>query len=339
MNAFLSPCLPTSGRTHRHATRITCRVSSTPPRTASRRCAARAETAPKWQKQDDNYILHPDTKTTPKAVLHFIGGAFFGRDPEKVYNPLLTNLCKLNYVIVATPYSLSFNHLPIADAVSQAWRLVETDLAARYGPLPVIGLSHSFGCVLHALGSCLFDAAAPKAAHVMLAVCNRDAADAVPGLALLSRAATLPGVSTLTSVRAEAARMVKDVLPGEIGGQLAQLEDVVQEIEGGIYEFSPGRRDVEAAIGMYYPVRNTLIVRFENDHLDDSEDFVRAITRAGAEVGVASVGGGHLTAVGRVGEDLGGASVVFDVLGGNDVANVVRVVDEWIVAAIEADRL
>lgn len=131
-----------------------------------------------WIPLHGNYILHPTTK--PKSVIHFLGGAFFGAVPHILYNSLLTRLAARGHVIVATPYDLSFDYLVVADGIVRAWESIEGDLAARYGPLPVIGIGHSAGAVFHALAAALFDDAAPKAANVLISFNCRSAAEAIP---------------------------------------------------------------------------------------------------------------------------------------------------------------
>ena len=50
----------------------------------------------------------------PSAVVHFVGGAFVGASPQLAYRLLLERICSKGFVIVATPYSMSFDHLRIA---------------------------------------------------------------------------------------------------------------------------------------------------------------------------------------------------------------------------------
>lgn len=136
-----------------------------------------------WTPTYGNYILHPPSTATsikPKSVIHFLGGAFFGAVPHHLYHSFLARLCARGHVIVATPYNLSFEYLPIADGIARAWEAVEGDLAFRYGPLPVIGVGHSAGAVFHALTASLFDEAAPKAGNVFISFNCRSADDAIP---------------------------------------------------------------------------------------------------------------------------------------------------------------
>lgn len=134
----------------------------------------------RWTFVGGNYILRPPASTSPRAVLHFLGGAFFAAAPHIVYRTFLERLCSRGYVVVATPFEIGFDYLSIAADIADRWERVETDLALDYGPLPVIGVGHSAGCVFHVLSSSLFDEEAPKAANVLISFNNRKAEDAIP---------------------------------------------------------------------------------------------------------------------------------------------------------------
>lgn len=76
----------------------------------------------KWEYIHGNYILRPpsdDNKTnqTPRALIHFLGGALLGAAPQLTYRYLLERLARKGYLIVATPYQLSFDHLRSCDEI------------------------------------------------------------------------------------------------------------------------------------------------------------------------------------------------------------------------------
>lgn len=130
-----------------------------------------------------------------KAVLHFIGGAFVGAIPHTAYRTLLTRLAARGYIILATPYTLSFNYLSTLSSLLTPYGRATTALALDYGPLPVIGVGHSAGALLHLLAGALFRDDADKAANILISWNNKSAADAVP----------LPGLSSLIPAAAAAA--------------------------------------------------------------------------------------------------------------------------------------
>ena len=74
----------------------------------------------KWEYIDGNYILRPsfeDMNQQPRALLHFLGGAFLGAAPQLTYRYLLERLASRGYLIVTTPYQLSFDHLRTCDEI------------------------------------------------------------------------------------------------------------------------------------------------------------------------------------------------------------------------------
>lgn len=149
-----------------------------------------------------------------KAVLHFIGGAFVGAIPHTAYRTLLTRLAARGYIILATPYSLSFNYLSTLSSLLTPYGRATTSLALDYGPLPVIGVGHSAGALLHLLAGALFGDDSDKAANILISWNNKSAADAVP----------LPGLSSLIPAAAAAA---VDAVPAEAESALTSLVELV----------------------------------------------------------------------------------------------------------------
>ena len=75
----------------------------------------------RWEYIHGNYILRPpssdDTRQQPRALIHFLGGALLGAAPQLSYRYLLERLARRGYLIVATPYQLSFDHLKSCDEI------------------------------------------------------------------------------------------------------------------------------------------------------------------------------------------------------------------------------
>ena len=135
----------------------------------------------KWEEQDGNYILRPPDGMTPRALIHFLGGAIVGTSPDLTYRYLLERLAERGYLIVATSYNTSFDYLRICDQVISSFERVAPSLARQYGAVPVIGVGHSCGALLHLLITCLFPDT-PRAANVLISYLNRSVPDAVPFL-------------------------------------------------------------------------------------------------------------------------------------------------------------
>lgn len=59
-------------------------------------------------------MLRPPGGQAPKALLHFLGGAFVGAAPHLTYNYLLSGLAEMGFLVVATPYPLGFDYLTVS---------------------------------------------------------------------------------------------------------------------------------------------------------------------------------------------------------------------------------
>jgi hypothetical protein len=70
-----------------------------------------------WQEVEGSYVLYPPNNQPPEALVHFLGGAFVGAAPQLAYRPLLEALASRGVVVVATPFSTSFDHLRVADEI------------------------------------------------------------------------------------------------------------------------------------------------------------------------------------------------------------------------------
>ena len=104
-----------------------------------------------WLELSGNYVLLPPPAVAPRALVHFLGGAFVGAAPHLTYRHLLESLAEHGFVVVTTPYRLGFDYLTTCDSVLQRFELAAVPLAMQFGALPVIGVGHSCGALLHAL--------------------------------------------------------------------------------------------------------------------------------------------------------------------------------------------
>jgi len=102
-----------------------------------------------------------------------------GKAPHITYRYLLEKLAAEGFLIVATPYNLSFDHLATCDDVLTKFEAVAPTLAKQYGALPVVGIGHSCGALLQVLISSLFPDT-PRAANALLSFNNKPVSDAVP---------------------------------------------------------------------------------------------------------------------------------------------------------------
>jgi hypothetical protein len=132
------------------------------------------------QQAGGNWVLIPNR---PKAIVHFLGGAFLATTPRVTYRWLLENLANAGYAVIATPFINTFEHLAIAQSVLNSFENCVEGLQAnkslkRY--LPVYGLGHSMGCKLHLLIGSIF--AVERAGNILISFNNFSAREAVPGL-------------------------------------------------------------------------------------------------------------------------------------------------------------
>ena len=126
-------------------------------------------------------MLAPPVGVKPRALVHFIGGAFVGASPQLTYRLFLEALVDTgDCVIVATPFTIGFEHLRIADEAQFVF-----DKAFRgLGPgvtngLPVFGVGHSMGALMHMIIGSRY-ALTDRTANVMISFNNKPATDAVP---------------------------------------------------------------------------------------------------------------------------------------------------------------
>lgn len=131
-----------------------------------------------WVNKADNMVLFP-TNNKPKAVIHFLGGAFFGSLPHIFYRSFLESLAKEGYIIVATPFRLQMDYMAVCDEVIRRFDVVASELAREFGPLVVVGVGHSLGAVLQTLITSLFPET-PRAINILISFNSRSAIDSVP---------------------------------------------------------------------------------------------------------------------------------------------------------------
>ena len=316
--------------------------------------------------------MPPPRSRPSKGVVHFVGGAFAGASPALGYGLLLSLLADGGYTVIATPFAVSFRHAEAAAKVSASFQAAVKELSGGSDngvglyswavrdevtgrPLPVHGVGHSMGSLLHLLSCSLSLSGANdnRASNVLMAFNNRPVGDAVPvsrgalqrgaraALDFSSAAAAalgnasgsavsspLPSLSSKSlfdgalgalaaaGVRVpEAARAaLADAAPAidqlgsvafEMAGPSASAEDAAAAAagaggggEGGV-EFVPSPEESRALIERGYSVPRTLLVRFENDTIDETPTMAALLRRVNAAgVSVSTLPGSHVTPCG-----------------------------------------
>jgi hypothetical protein len=138
-----------------------------------------------WQEISGNWVLIPQR---PSAIIHFLGGALVATAPQLTYRWLLEELAKKGYLIVATPFVNTLDHIEIARDVLNKFentldRLYNTK-TLRKSYFPVYGVGHSMGSKLHLLIGSLFEV--ERAGNILISFNNYPARDAIPMVEQLS---------------------------------------------------------------------------------------------------------------------------------------------------------
>mmetsp|Transcript_21023 Transcript_21023/g.31710 ORF Transcript_21023/g.31710 Transcript_21023/m.31710 type:complete len:427 (+) Transcript_21023:137-1417(+) len=297
-----------------------------------------------WEELHGNYILRPDVEQgPPRALLHFLGGALVGAVPHVTYRYMLERLVEKGFLVVATPYNLSFDHLDSCDKIIQSFETIAPSLARQYGAVPVVGVGHSCGALLQLLITSLFPDT-PRAANALISFNNKPVKEAVPlfdeffapffksvaekkdetsqsgvdvinlGLHILRTASegNIPSDQLVTKVK-DLLTPFPQVLPGDVvipaelrdgietlikpsatalstAGVLPLMNQVVdtldqiplliKEVAEGANDFCPPPASVRVAARRSYRARRTLILQFDNDPIDESDEIQAILQEA-----------------------------------------------------------
>ena len=132
-----------------------------------------------WQEVSGNWVLIP---SRPIAIVHFLGGAFVASAPHLTYRWLLEALGNQGYVVVATPFINTLDHIAIARDVlnkfENALSRLQAKGALRNRSLPIYGIGHSMGCKLHLLIGSVFDV--ERSGNILISFNNYAASEAIP---------------------------------------------------------------------------------------------------------------------------------------------------------------
>ena len=267
-----------------------------------------------WVRRHDNFLLLPKRAGPPIGVIHFLGGAFVGAAPHLLYNSFLQLLADEGYIIVATPYRLEMDYLSICDGVLAKFERVAVELAQEFGALPVIGIGHSLGAVLQALVTCLFPDT-PRAVNILVSFNSKSASSAIPLfqelviplskqlMQLTDVDGTSPGnriavasVRRLQKLRQSSEYLLETyaqlpISPLFVGNELLpallesaelvdQLPPLLKQIADGRTEFTPQYMDLKEVCRRMYRARRTLLVKFNHDNLDESEQIQTVLREA-----------------------------------------------------------
>ncbi|GAB2261672.1 hypothetical protein Droror1_Dr00002669 [Drosera rotundifolia] len=252
-----------------------------------------SSTSSNWTQIEGAWVLKPPS-ASPAGIVHFLGGIFVGAAPQLTYRLFLQSLSrKANLLIVATPFSSGFDHFAIADEAQFKFDrtlrvLNESESKPVLDEVPVFGIGHSLGTVIHLLIGSRY--AVRNAGNVMMAFNNREASEVIPlfssvlvpmaqGLGpVIDRFGSLRGVRagaemTMKGLESMSPEIVKQVLP-----LVEQVSSLYVDVAKGREEFSPAPEETRRIVRSYYGITRNLLVKFEDDTLDETPRLAQILS-------------------------------------------------------------
>jgi Protein of unknown function (DUF1350) len=225
-----------------------------------------------WKEVRGNWVIIP---RNPIGIIHFLGGAFVATAPHLTYRWLLEELASKGYVIIATPFVNTLDHIAIAKSVllnfDRTIERLHDSGALRKLYLPTYGIGHSMGCKLHLLIGSLFPI--EHAGNILISFNNYAARDAIP-------------------------------LVEQFNSTLA-------------IEFTPSPLETDKLVQERYKIRRNLLIKFNNDTLDQSAALTKILQERFPEMVTAQMlPGTHTTPLGQdIKWQTGTSFTPFDALG------------------------
>jgi hypothetical protein len=206
-----------------------------------------------WRDISGGSVLIPQE---PKAIIHFLGGAFVAGAPQVTYRWLLEELGKAGYVIVATPFINTFDHKAIARTVLNRFDNIldrlQRDRLIQQSYLPIYGIGHSMGCKLHLLIGSFYRV--ERLGNILISYNNFPVNRAIP-----------------------------------FGEQLNLNSNFN-------LEFSPSPQETNELIASDYQIRRNLLVRFQDDEIDQTLYLNPILKKRFPEmISMLTIPGNHLT--------------------------------------------
>ncbi|MFN5952097.1 MAG: DUF1350 family protein [Dolichospermum sp.] len=212
-----------------------------------------------WQEIRGNWVIIP---RHPVGIIHFLGGAFVATLPHLTYRWLLEHLAAKGYVVIATPFVNTLDHIAIAKNVlinfERTLERLQESGEIRKIYLPTYGIGHSMGCKLHLLIGSLFSV--QRAGNILISFNNFAASEAIP-------------------------------LVEQLNSQLNSQLDI---------EFTPTPAETNQIVRESYQIRRNLLIRFNKDTLDQSADLTRILQKLFPDmITTQTLSGNHTTPLGQ----------------------------------------
>jgi hypothetical protein len=160
--------------------------------------------------------------------------------------------------------------------------LAHTALASETAGVPVYGIGHSMGSLIHLLISARY--AVQRQGNVLMGYNNMSAADVIPFMypiiaqparfvePLLTQIAASPVRTTIEAAQ----ETIRGLSPGvmkQLIGALEQFVPQAMDVAQGRQEFSPSPEETKNLIKSYYVVSRNLLLRFKSDEMDETNDL------------------------------------------------------------------
>ncbi|WP_416676773.1 DUF1350 family protein [Egbenema bharatensis] len=237
-----------------------------------------------WREIYGNWVLVP---SQPKAIVHFLGGAFVATAPQVTYRNLLEHLATQGYAIVATPFVNTLDHTTIAQRVMRLSNLALEQLQAdlNLGSLPIYGVGHSMGCKLHLLIGSLYPQ--ERAGNILISFNNYPARRSIPMLEQMTDFSRFTSQIATRFVSQVAAQFSTQALP----------PFAVPEFD---VEFTPSPEQTFQLVLDKYQVQRNLLVKFTNDDIDQTRSLHDILQERFPKLtAVQILKGNHLTPLGQ----------------------------------------
>ncbi len=272
-----------------------------------------------WQELAGSWVLIPPY---PVGIVHFLGGAFVATAPQITYRWLLEKLAADGFLIVATPFFNTLNHKAIAVSVQNRFEHVlfrleyqeRIDLTA----LPIYGIGHSMGCKLHLLIGSLLEV--ERAGNILISFNNFPFKKAIPFAENIidNIQGNIKQLSSLLS----SFQNIKNSLP------LSDFFSFLPPPQQPDLEFNPSPTQTQEIIKNHYKIRRNLLIKFDNDTIDQTEDLQEILKGKYPEmISTLLLPGNHLT---PLGPDLNKGIA-------EDFLNQVGMVGQWVKENVAKD--
>ena len=300
-----------------------------------------------WEPCDDGtlVLLPPTYVSTPRCIVHFVGGTFFGSSPKLWYRALLEGLVQATQCcVVATPIPVSLlknplHHVRISCKLQRKFQnayrsVIRDEYGSSLDGVPIVGLGHSLGARLLTVLATLDDnnnnyneksSVPPYRSYILMSFTNYGSAASIPGIqSLLNQSKRLEHEkqSSTPEPKDYAKRRQRYVYNDEdeewdelmdefqmaFQQQAARVKTALTPRSKEL-EFYPSPAQLWKALkdDGRYTIPQTLIVQFENDAIDQSPRLTDCLLES-TDIKYARLKGTHLTPISASSQEGGGTT-------------------------------